>query len=226
MSTLVQLRTKLREALGNPPTTQVSDATLTSRLNDSVEFILDRYRFENNRNICTFVTDVGTQSYALPTSYQHLLSVWDITNKVRLVKRDDNWKAEHQVEETPLTSEYGPPTDYIHYKNWIDVWPIPDGEYTIRVRHKAAQDALSADGDEPVLPSSWHDGVWRYARYIHWDLAMDEGKKASAFDSWQRWLGDKPIEVDEELMADNEEGVILPGRSNRGNSNVPWLNRE
>jgi hypothetical protein len=201
---LSALRTELRSAIGNPSVASVANSALNDVLNEAYEHILDTYRFQNNRNICTFTTVASTADYALPTEYIHVLSVWDTTNSVRLAQRDDNWASDN------LELDAGMPTDYVHYKNWIKLFPTPDDAYTIRVRHKATQTALSADGDEPVLPTPWHKGLVKKARAIWFENQGDVQKAAFFDDIWEKWVARKPIEVDEELMHDNEQGMIVP----------------
>lgn len=202
---LTALNADLRKKIGNPSVASVPDVDLTAKINEAIDFILDRFRFHNNRNICTFDTIASTQSYTLPTAYLNLLSVWDVTNEVKLEQKDDNWAALNQG----ITAE-GKPLYYVHYKNWIKLYSVPDGVYSIRVRHKASQTALSGATDVPVLPTPWHPGIGRYARYLWWEDSGDIQKAEFAFDGWQRWLETKPVEVDEELAADNEQGVIVP----------------
>lgn len=217
MSTLVELRTIFRSRIGNPTTTSVANATLDSFLNEALDYIQDRFRFENTRNLCTFTTVASTQTYTLPSEYNHLMSVWDVTNQVRLTKRDDNWASANQ--DTTNTSK---PTDYVHYKNWIALYPVPDGAYSIRVRHKATQAELSADGDTPVIPEAWHTAVWRYARYLYWEAEGDVQKAEFAFDAWDRWLETKPVEVDEELASDNEQGMYVPELAARSQTRLDF----
>lgn len=202
---LSTMRTRLRERIGNPDTTDVPDATLTNRLNEAYRFIWDRYRFHANRTTNSSIATVaGTASYALPAGCDSIMSVKDTTNKVKLKKiGKDTYDAKGTITN-------GKPTEYFRENNNIILWTTPDGIYTIRVRYKTAMTDLSADGDEPSIPTSWHDGIVALARFMHWDTVGDVPKAQYAFRMWKEWVSDKSNEIDEELFQDYDESVSVP----------------
>lgn len=207
---LLEIRTSLRSRVGNPSTTDVPDATLDDIANRAYVQITDRYKFFKNRKLCYFTTVAGQQKYELPTSSLVVLSVADLTNKIELDMKDDTWGNNNQWDGTTT----GRPTDYVRYRGWMQLYPVPNGSYNIQVYYKYSVDKLVIDGDTPVIPLEWHEGIVLLGRYIYWDDKGDIPKAQYAMNAYKEmWLADKPDEMDDELMATNKLGVIVPTKS-------------
>src|SRR3990167_10435163 len=89
---LSTLRTRVRERIGNPDTTDVTNATLNLRINEALVDILDNYNFNSTKVTgTTLVTVTGDYDYTLPTAVDVLITVRDNTNGVKLTKRDRAW---------------------------------------------------------------------------------------------------------------------------------------
>lgn len=195
---------RLRERLGNPSTSDVSDATLLNRINEAAEFIWDRYRFHANRSVDTSITTVaGTASYALPSGCDVIMGVKDTTNSLKLKKigKDVYDEKEAIVE--------GKPTEYFRQGDNIILWTTPDDAYAIRIRYKAAFTALTDPGT-CTLPASWHTGIVALARFMHWDTIGDVPKAQYAYRMWKEWLDNKSNEIDEEIQQDFDQAVRVP----------------
>ncbi len=205
---LLTLRTRVRKQVGNPTTVDVPDADLTQHVNTAYRDISNKYRFHKVRKLCTFPTVAGTRRYGLPTDCAAVIRVRDTTNEVRLEKLDD-MRAAHLID----TDVEGKPTQYTRYRDWLDLHPTPDDVYTIEVFYKGEIVDLSADGDDPVLPTSWHEGIIKLAKYYYYDEQGDIPKATSAFNAYELWASRQPIEVDEEKV-DFDSGVSLPTLGN------------
>lgn len=204
MTTLATLRTSLRSRVGNPTVAEVPNSELDARINEAVKEIADKYRFHQVRRVVTFPTVASTARYTLPTDCLVVMKLRHPLENLQLKKRDETWASERE------TLDDGKPTDYLRERDWIQLFPPPDDVYTLELFYKAGPATLVADGDEPVTPSSWDEGVLLLARFKYWDNRLDAVKATYAQTVWSNWIKDKPVEVDEELAADDTEGVRIP----------------
>lgn len=195
---------QLRKMVGNPSTTDVVDTELTTCINDAVAHIFDRFNFNEAKRQAEFPTIAGEDKYALPSDCMALLSVANLTSKVKLTKRGDRWALEN------ISTSQGSPTDYVRYHNWLQLYPIPDGVYSILVRFKNSPVSLSVGTDVPDLPIAWHKGVLKYARHLYYNEVKIDPKMAEYYaGDFDRWVATKPSEVAEESV-DIDTGVSLP----------------
>lgn len=204
---LSTMRTRLRARIGNPDTTDVPDADLTRIVNSAYGDIADRFRFHMVRKICTWDTVSGTQDYGLPTDLLEIIKVRNQTEGWQIKKGDyvdaaDKWERSDSVIESR-------PTHYIRYRNFMRLEPTPDGVYTIELFYKAGVVNLVDNADEPILPSTWHEGIIKLARHYFYDEKGDIPKAQYALAIYNSWLSTKPNEVDEEKK-DLDKGVRIP----------------
>ena len=204
---LVTLNSTLRTKVGSPSTAEVDNTVLTRLNNEAYEEIFEKYIFHKGRKIVTFPTVADSALYDVPADCMAVFSLWNTTENYqrKILKKDENWLANQQ------TNTAGPPIGYVRQRGWIQLSPTPDQVYTIRLFYKASYTALSADADVPVIPASWHPGIWRLARYNYWDEKGDLAKAQWAQAAWVQWVSDKPDELQEEYQMDDTEGVVMPG---------------
>lgn len=200
---------KLRQSVGNPSTTDITDDQLKEIVNDSYIEVADKFRFYKTRKVCTFVTTSGESKYTLPASSVELKRVYDVTNQTLIDLMSDSEAQEYRLDESD-SSTYDKPRYYTHYRDWIRFIPVPNGEYTMEIYYRIIATQLVQDDDEPVLPEPWHKGILLLARYHYYELLSDNTPKAiGAMNAYKLWLEDKPDEVAGELM-NMSRGVIIP----------------
>jgi hypothetical protein len=199
---LQTMRTRLRERIGSPSTTDVTDAALNSHINLALEEVGNKYAFHKMRKRCRFTTEQGVSKYALPSDIAAVLRLANITSKRKLEKRGDRDIANSDQLE-------GEPTKYVRYRDYTELLPIPDGEYVIEVYYKVVLTEITADTEEPVIPQPWHMGVVLLARWYYYDAQGDIPKASYAMQSFDKWVQDKPVEIHEESV-DIDSGVELP----------------
>jgi len=204
-----EMVTSLRVRVGNPTTTDAPDSTLKDILNRSYLDIADRYRFHKVRKRCTFRTVADQSRYDLPNDLLAVLRVSDTTNFVKLEKIGDR-----QLSSRTSPNTTGKPTQYVRYRSWIELSPIPDlGDgvttgYVMEVWYKYQLPKLINDGDQPELPLSWHEGVVMFGKYKYYEDVADGPKAAAAYEAWKLWVVDKPTEIDDESV-DIDSGVEI-----------------
>jgi hypothetical protein len=203
---LATLRSRLRKRIGNPDTSDVTDADLTDIINQAYKDIADRFRFHQVRRLCSFDTVSGSKNYELPSALVSIINVRDRTSGDKLTKTDLRDDASQESEDD---DDQGQPLYYIRLRNFIRLEPTPDGVYKIEIFYKAGITDLSADGDSPILPDPWHEGILKLARHYYYDQKPDVAKAQYALQMYQSWVSTKPVEVDEEKK-DLDKGVVIP----------------
>jgi hypothetical protein len=207
---LLQLRTRLRTRIGSPTVTDVPNATLDEHLNDAYKDICDKYRFRSTRKQCYFPTVAGTDKYTTPTDCLVVMSVRNTTTPCRLVKRNLIW-ADKQG-----TKVSGAPTDYVLYRNYIELWSNPDDVYNIQLTYRAEPDTMTDDASEPVIPVSWHEGIHILGRFKYWDSVGDVDRAKYAKVIYNDWVSAKSDEIGEEEFWDQDKGVDVGLSVDRG----------
>jgi hypothetical protein len=202
---LLEMQNRLRSRIGSPTQIDVPDTMLRTELNSAYLDIVDRYRFHRARKRCLFSTVIGQARYDLPTDVLVVMRVRDNTNQVKLEKWGDRQLSSRSDDAT------GHPLRYVRYRDWIELYPVPDGVYQMEVFYKFMHTDLVEATNVPQIPPSWHEGIVVLAKYNYYaNVATDAPKAGMAYEAWKLWVADKPTEIDEESV-DIDSGVeILP----------------
>lgn len=207
---LLAIRTRVRSGVGSPSTTDVTDTVLNGFINDATSDLAVKFPHHKARRRTSFNTVADTQEYDLPSDVGAILRVWDETNHRRLEKIADSG-----FSELP-DMESGKPLKYCRFRTQIALVPSPDeDDIVIWIHYRQNLTAMSADGDEPELPRSWHHGIVLLAKWYYYDDQGDVLKKNEAWATYRTWLDDMPTEQEEE-SADIDSGVRLPTLATRG----------
>lgn len=202
---LSDLTAKLRRAVGDPSTTDVTDDELHDYINDAYLDICDRYKFHITRKLCSFDTVAGTSQYNLPDDIYNVISVRNTTNETRLRKVDQLY-----VAEAVGTATQGTPEKWTRFRNYMQLFPTPDAVYNIRVFYKCQVDRLTDDNEVPIIPESWHRGIRLLARHMYYDDRSFMPQANYALQIWSNWASTKTDEIADEEYWDNDKGVNVP----------------
>lgn len=198
------MRATLRTKIGSPSTSDVSNDTLTRICNAAYREIASKYPFNEVRCIKSFNTAIGTSRYQLPNDVAALFRVWDDGNKRKLIKRGVRFLATARKNVPNAAPKY-----YVRVKDFIQLMPTPDAVTSIMIFYLTEIADMIADGDEPVIPLPWHDGIVLKARHLYYDERGDIGKAIYAKNEWKDWVSDKPSEIDLEKDDLEDTGVIV-----------------
>lgn len=129
----------------------------------------------------TITLVAGTAAYALPTGYLDTRSVklsdGEPVTRVAVEDGDrwDSWQA-------------APSCGYAIEGDTIVFFPTPAAADTVTHRYTVEETELSADGDEPLLPATFHPAVVCYAAKVMMDR-LDQPRRADRFESeFNSWL--------------------------------------
>jgi hypothetical protein len=164
---LTNLRKKLYKLLGlDVEDLSVADADFL--LNQSWWEIQDKFKFPATDGFTSYLTVVGQQSYTIDpsviASIRHVAYVNPSTQEVTKLEQLSVSTAEESLD-LDVTSR-GAPEYYRRFENTIQLYPVPDGVYTLRVTHQKVLADLSTGNTTAPIPRSWHEiilygAVWR-----------------------------------------------------------------
>lgn len=201
---LATMRDTVRTKIGSPSVTDVSSSTLTRLCNAAYREIASKYPFNEVRCIKSFNTAVGTARYDMPLDLAALFRVWNDTEKMKLQKRGVRFLATARKDVPDAKPRF-----YVRVKDFIQLMPTPDAVYSIMIFYLTEIADMVADGDTPVIPLPWHDGIVLKARHLYYDERGDIGKAIYAKNEWKDWVSDKPSEIDLEKDDLEDGGVVV-----------------
>lgn len=155
------IRTAVRDEVGNPPTSVLSDNEIDDRINDSYSEVATRYRHPEMRASAAANTVSGTATYSLPTRYWYAISLRDDTNDRVLMPRPTEWI---NAQDTDTT---GPPQYWVREGSNHRLYPTPNAVYSINVFYVQRPVDLSADNDTTIFDGrDWDEiikwgAIWR-----------------------------------------------------------------
>jgi hypothetical protein len=213
---LSTLRTELREHIGFGDENEVDDANRSFKnvnadllLNRSWWEVADKFPFREKECTTTFQTSDGDDYYSLPSSFESLrhLSIQDpvLLNWKPLDRMGVDW-LERESDDNPDSRSR--PERYFRDNIGIRLQPIPDTEYTVRVKYLIELSNLATLG--PEVPRIWHEivlfgAVWRG------HFRLQDYNKAQAVKIHQLALlnSTTPVESKEETDS-SRAGVEVP----------------
>jgi hypothetical protein len=216
---LAEMQVRLRRRIGSPLEADVSNDVLTDHLNSAMLDIMDRFRFHKARKRCRFNTQPGLSRYGIPTDAKVIFRLMNVTKGYKVVKHGDR----HLASDSPSTDStslddsvnfppedtWGQPTEYIRYRDYMELMPIPDDVYTMEIFYKYDEAELVDADDEPGIPRVWHIGIVMLAVWFYYSEQKDVPKTQDALNLFTQWAEGKPNEIDEESV-DIDTGIIVP----------------
>ena len=138
--------------------TQTAYSTLIGKyINDIKRQVEDAWNWDCNETVLTVTTAAGTSTYTVTGSRRRHkdVTVNDATNRARL--NNVPFKFIQNMQQLS-TVQNGPPV-YYAWNGWdgtdskVELYPTPDGTYTIYFNMIVPQDDLSAASDVLLIPS-------------------------------------------------------------------------
>lgn len=171
LMTLADFREDMESALGNPGLTDVRKDRWINfgyvDLTGAVEFEI----LANDEDIPT----VSAQNYiTAPTNTLVIQMVRDTTNDNLL-----GWIPKTEYFRR-LQATSGAPTHWTRHRDDIQLHPVPDGVYSLKVFTIEPPAALSSSSSVTVLPDTWDPAVYQLAMH-HALLARGEEQRSAAW---------------------------------------------
>lgn len=132
-----------------------ADADAQDDINRAYRRLCNAFSFyESEDTDASITTADGTASYDTPSDVVSIVSI-KITGDTEytLTPQIMPW---YERQDTTDDNK-GIPEFYIRHGSKLYLWPTPDDEYSLRIRHEKPPTALAANDDEPVIPEEWHE---------------------------------------------------------------------
>jgi hypothetical protein len=146
-----ELKTRVEKRLGR--------SDLNSDLPDLINLrqkVVCRFQnFSWMRTTATTSTENGVRSYAMPGDYKDdlLLQYQDAEGGLRDLDMVTELWATHRYDQ----GDVGEPVAWVNKGSFFDLYPKPDGAYTLRLTYYAYPADLSADSDQNYLTTEHPD---------------------------------------------------------------------
>jgi hypothetical protein len=140
------------------------------KINQGLDYVAAQTDFRELLDTESYTTSNGTASYALPSDFSRLYNVeiFDADGVLMPLA------AETLIGyDTKAPSQTGRPQLYVIEGSSLKLWPVPDGAYTIRVRHYRKPASLSGALDEPEIPATYHHLLVSYALWHCYEREND-----------------------------------------------------
>lgn len=164
---LGEIRGQVREFLNEPTEGFWTDAQLNTliniahrKLNATISATKEDFFVVS----ATFQTVAAQKSYALPSDFRQMLrlEIFDPNDPHAIVKLDEMDFPRIEDEGDWPFSENGRPVRYVIRGSQMDLYPIPDQVYNLRIYYDQRQTDLNLDTDVPASPVEFHDmlAIW------------------------------------------------------------------
>lgn len=203
---------RLREDEVSTVTENSYSKLIAKFVNDSKRSVEDAFTWNALSNTLTATTSNGIFNYVLTGSTQRFktLNVFEDTTDTFLQQRDNGWMNSRLLSND---RESGQPMFYNYNgvnssgDTQVDLYPVPDGVYTIRFNLYVPQPPLSSDADVIKVPSEAVI-LGAYARAVA-ERGEDSGMaSADAYSLYRQTLGDA-IAVEQSNFLDNSEWLSV-----------------
>ena len=134
LSTILSEGTSL---IGNRTDLTQSRASLYA--NRALGFIWDTVEHDKSEAIAVSSTTSSENRVTLPSDFQELTALSNTSAVPPTVLT--KWNIE-DIDSGSTTG--GTPTNYVQYNDWLELWPVPDSQYSLQLRYKTKPSILTA----------------------------------------------------------------------------------
>jgi len=188
-------RTQVLARMGLPSTDGLIDSTaLNTAINDALDDISRRYAWPWLEAEETIAMVDGTDSYTPAAD-------WTQTVSCRVTSVDTQWLPMQRLRDLGMVDALqqgagveGTPVFFAVWSGKLYFVPTPSATMNVLHRYRAAETALSADGDTPLLPS-YHDNlVTEYAAAVLFRTSRQLDDSVIAMERYERMLEDMAVQ--------------------------------
>lgn len=174
------MRTAVRTRMGVPAADAFyTDAVLTDLLNEALFSVSSENDWPWLRATETINTVSGTSIYTPAANWNRTKNLV-ISGYEPLV-----WVSENELD---VITGSGAPERFTMNGDTIEMKPIPDGVYAVTHRYWRNETILSADGDTPAMPASFHYSIVAFAAYLAHNRAHEIDRANQELNVYKLWL--------------------------------------
>lgn|GEM_PF-4237340 len=203
MTTLTNLRTKVRDRMGRPTTDGVlTDAVLAALINEAADLLSVEADWEWLEKSETIATVATQQAYTVAADCRRTIAFLN-PNGFPIPRR-----AIHELR--AMGTGTGTPRTFSPFKNKLELFPIPSGIESFVHLYIGSETDLASGADVPLVPSVWDPTLVAKACEL---AAMREGNttEADAYNTlYDQWV-EKMKSIAPRLSSDTGGGVVEAG---------------
>jgi hypothetical protein len=195
--TLATLRTEVyRQANASTSDATITSTAVNAAINEAIRFIESIYDWPWLLTATTVSITGGTNTGTIPTAAQRVKTLKDEYGPLQYLGWEEFF--DRYTADTP-----GRPDFYTVNATQILVDKEPTTTTSLDILYVSYSTALSADGDNPLIPAQYQDAIVALATsYVHRNTYQYDKAKI-AFDAFTNWL---------KIMQDNRRRVAGPRR--------------
>lgn len=174
------MRTQARTRYGTPSGDSFfSDTNLNDLLAESLDAVSTEFDWPWLQASATITTAAGDRDYAVPAD-------WIRTRKLYIADYEP-------LELMPSTdvlwsTAQGRPTQYAIEGDLVQVFPVPDGVYSITHKYQKSEPALSSDSSTPLMPAIFHHTLVAHLVHLMHVRAGSLQKASAALVDYRGWI--------------------------------------
>lgn len=186
MTTLTNLRTKVRNRLGRPDTDAfLTDAKLTAYINEALSVYSAEGDWAWLEASETLNTSSGVATVTPDASSRGTIGLFDPTGvPVKRLPLDELMVM--GTGQAGITRFFGNVGPVIHLR------PVPNATIALTHIYLDTETVLSSDSDAPLLPTAWDPVVVNYACYLATLAEGNENEALAYHKGYEGWLGRLP----------------------------------
>lgn len=219
--TFLQIKQDAYRRLGfsSSPATEVA-TRIGAYVNEAYHDILSRPGMARLRTASTTFASVdGTTQYVIGTNVvERVLKIRETTNDITLEQRSLDWLRTQDPDPSEGTPEIWVPISWANtagaWEFTVQLWPTPSSAITYTVDYVPTLTELSADGDEPRLPTDFHRLLSTGAVMQEYEK-LDDSRFAQAQERYERGIRDCRA-----FLVNDLDYVIVPGKAEPGRSRM------
>lgn len=170
--TLAKFQTELHTVFSDRG---VGNERLTLWINNAYQEVCSMTEFEDLKCRQDYDTEEGVYKYEVPDNFVKFISLFDVTNKKRLIRIDAELIGLRDTEE----DSWAQPEEWSFHADILYLFPVPDSAYEINGIYLKEPTPLVAGNDVTVIPPAWDMTILLLAqKYGH--LAFGDVEKANA----------------------------------------------
>jgi hypothetical protein len=180
--TLATLRTNVRTRLGVPSDDALyTDAALTSLINSALQFMSAEDDWFWLEKAETLALADGTSSYNVASDCLRTINVADPTGVPLQLRGIDELEA-MSTATGAVVRYFSPFALQLHFR------PVPNASISVSHRYIGTEAALSADGDDPLMPAQFEEALVEYAVYLSKMRAGNTEEAAANLEVYRGWI--------------------------------------
>lgn len=153
---------------------QFGSSRVDQFINDGYQYVCAQTNYTGDEATFDFSTAAGVATYPQPSDVSDIRSL-------RITSRYHELTPVGLRQVDRSAPSPGAPTSYAQNGANFQLWPVPDGVYSMECRYWKIPALLVAPGDTPIIPPMWHWLLWTWATAQAF-RAEDDVQRAGAWD--------------------------------------------